>query len=432
MCAHRRGREPHRTPRARPAPRPNPSRQAGSQAGRPQRTRASPRVLSAWAHTPPLGLNSRASPLSRRRARRPSRATSPRTRCAWSTRCSHSSTASSATRTPSSSPPPTSPCTTPASNPQTSHTAAHAPALSPPTPARRSPRRSRVRASRRAGRHRRRLRRPRGHQAVHRPARPRRKARHHHRHRHRHATATPPPPRHRHRHATATPPPPPRHRHATATGVLALCRYDILTSCLLELRRAGVVAPFEELLPHASLLPLLPHPPPSFELLQGLSVAPTGSQVAASTAAVASTTATAHRPPPAARRPPPTAHRPPPTGQAPRHSMMLHALAARCEGLSGRALRKLPFLAHANLIASSATVSLEAYLDALHRSTVRAVQTGRGAPRPVLRARLAAWAPSHRLGLAAHSPTFAVPTPHPGPDHAGTAPSSSRATCARS
>ena len=118
--------------------------------------------------------------------------------------------------------------------------------------------------------------------------------------------------------------------------------------------------------------------------------------------------------------------------------MMLHALAARCEGLSGRALRKLPFLAHANLIASPATVSLEAYLDALHRSTVRAVQTrvqtGRGAPRPVclLRARLAAWAPSHRLGLAAHSPTFAVPTPHPGPDHAGTAPSSSRATCARS
>ena len=69
----------------------------------------------------------------------------------------------------------------------------------------------------------------------------------------------------------------------------------------------------------------------SFELLQGLSVAPTGSQ-------------------------------------APRHSMMLHALAARCEGLSGRALRKLPFLAHANLIAATATVGLEAYLDALHRA----------------------------------------------------------------
>ena len=48
--------------------------------------------------------------------------------------------------------------------------------------------------------------------------------------------------------------------------------------------------------------------------------------------------------------------------------MMLHALAARCEGLSGRALRKLPFLAHANLIAATATVGLEAYIDALHRA----------------------------------------------------------------
>jgi len=63
--------------------------------------------------------------------------------------------------------------------------------------------------------------------------------------------------------------------------------------------------------------------------------------------------------------------------------MMLHALAARCEGLSGRALRKLPFLAHANLVASPATVSLEAFLDALHRSAARAVRPGRGAPRPV-------------------------------------------------
>ena len=63
--------------------------------------------------------------------------------------------------------------------------------------------------------------------------------------------------------------------------------------------------------------------------------------------------------------------------------MMLHALAARCEGLSGRALRKLPFLAHANLIASPATVSLEAFLDALHRSAARAVRPGSGAPRPV-------------------------------------------------
>ena len=56
--------------------------------------------------------------------------------------------------------------------------------------------------------------------------------------------------------------------------------------------------------------------------------------------------------------------------------MMLHALAARCEGLSGRALRKLPFLAHANLIAATATVGLEAYLDALQRSRADAVQPG--------------------------------------------------------
>ena len=48
--------------------------------------------------------------------------------------------------------------------------------------------------------------------------------------------------------------------------------------------------------------------------------------------------------------------------------MMLHALAAGCEGLSGRALRKLPFLAHANLVAATVQVGLEAYLDALHRA----------------------------------------------------------------
>ena len=40
-------------------------------------------------------------------------------------------------------------------------------------------------------------------------------------------------------------------------------------------------------------------------------------------------------------------------------------------------------LAHANLVASPATVSLEAFLDALHRSAARAVRPGSGAPRPV-------------------------------------------------
>ena len=48
--------------------------------------------------------------------------------------------------------------------------------------------------------------------------------------------------------------------------------------------------------------------------------------------------------------------------------MMLHALAVQCEGLSGRALRKLPFLAHATLGAGAAPTELEAYLDALHRA----------------------------------------------------------------
>ena len=48
--------------------------------------------------------------------------------------------------------------------------------------------------------------------------------------------------------------------------------------------------------------------------------------------------------------------------------MMLHALAVQCEGLSGRALRKLPFLAHAQMGGAGAGVGLEVYLDALHRA----------------------------------------------------------------
>ena len=111
----------------------------------------------------------------------------------------------------------------------------------------------------------------------------------------------------------------------------ASARYDILSGCLAELSRAGVLAPFQELLPHFSLLPLLPQPPPTFELLQGLTVAAQGSQ-------------------------------------APRHSMMLHAICLLCEGLSGRALRKLPFLAHAQIGDTSGGMDLETYLDALHRA----------------------------------------------------------------
>jgi hypothetical protein len=48
--------------------------------------------------------------------------------------------------------------------------------------------------------------------------------------------------------------------------------------------------------------------------------------------------------------------------------MMLHAIALRCEGLSGRALRKLPFLGHAMFVPRAATnITLEKYLDALYR-----------------------------------------------------------------
>ena len=44
---------------------------------------------------------------------------------------------------------------------------------------------------------------------------------------------------------------------------------------------------------------------------------------------------------------------------------MLREIAQKCEGLSGRALRKIPFLAHAFFIQSS-SCSLEDYLLALN------------------------------------------------------------------
>ena len=51
--------------------------------------------------------------------------------------------------------------------------------------------------------------------------------------------------------------------------------------------------------------------------------------------------------------------------------MMLNALAVKCGGLSGRALRKLPFLAHAMFApeaAADAPLPLDDFLDALHRA----------------------------------------------------------------
>ena len=111
-------------------------------------------------------------------------------------------------------------------------------------------------------------------------------------------------------------------------------RYQILASCAHELRRAAVLGDFGDLLPHASVAPLLGATPPTF------------AQVAALRVEGAS-------------------------ASAPRHSMMLERVAELCDGLSGRALRKLPFLAHAMFAPEGLAdepLPLDAFLDALHRA----------------------------------------------------------------
>ena len=110
-------------------------------------------------------------------------------------------------------------------------------------------------------------------------------------------------------------------------------RYAILASCLAELGRAGVVA----LAPPGplsldELRPMVPRADTSFVLLARLT----------NVASVA----------------------------AP-HSLMLYALARECDGLSGRALRKLPLLAHALFAPSGAdgrALEAAAFLRALHRA----------------------------------------------------------------
>ena len=119
-------------------------------------------------------------------------------------------------------------------------------------------------------------------------------------------------------------------------------RYEILRTCVHELGRVGLVAPFASLLPPSTLLPMLPSPPPSFAQLSALSDDGT------------------------------------PSSRMARHSMLLHSLALACDGLSGRALRKLPFLAHALFGGQAAAptsgvdgggqLELEAYLGALHQA----------------------------------------------------------------
>ena len=110
-------------------------------------------------------------------------------------------------------------------------------------------------------------------------------------------------------------------------GVLA--RYRILVGCVHELGRVGVIAPFEALYDEASLRSMLPSPPPTYEQLAAL---PDDGSIARS-----------------------------------RHSMALHAIAAACEGMSGRALRKLPFLAHAlRAPPTDGPIALPLYLAALY------------------------------------------------------------------
>lgn len=115
-------------------------------------------------------------------------------------------------------------------------------------------------------------------------------------------------------------------------------RYQILGSCLQELARAGVIEPFGQFLSVEELLPMMPNPLPSFELVQGL-------------------------------------HLSSPTERGPKHSMMLYAIATECEGLSGRALRKLPFMSHALFSAgASAPEIIGCFLEALHRGVQHELQ----------------------------------------------------------
>ena len=124
-------------------------------------------------------------------------------------------------------------------------------------------------------------------------------------------------------------------------------RYQILRGCLHELGRVGLLAPFEPLLEGAALASLMPSPLPTFEQLAALEQA-------------------AHTP----------------VGMAaPRNSMALHAVALACEGCSGRALRKLPFLAHAlHAPQTGLPLPVEAFLNALYATALSEAE-GRGARR---------------------------------------------------
>ncbi len=117
----------------------------------------------------------------------------------------------------------------------------------------------------------------------------------------------------------------------------AAARYDILASCVCELRRVGAIAPFEPLLPIGALKPHLPSPPPTLERVLKLGAeacAPEGGGISPSLL----------------------------------NSSALYALATACDGLSGRALRKMPFLAQALFVPSAGPVALDAYLTAMQQT----------------------------------------------------------------
>ena len=122
-------------------------------------------------------------------------------------------------------------------------------------------------------------------------------------------------------------------------------RYEILRSCVHELCRAGLVrapAGAAALAPAKLLREMMPSPAPAFEQLLALS----GPADAPHSLGGAGGT---------------------------RHAMMLYAVAEACEGISGRALRKLPFLAHAlfgqgGSDGGAAPLELEACLLALRQA----------------------------------------------------------------
>ncbi len=125
--------------------------------------------------------------------------------------------------------------------------------------------------------------------------------------------------------------PPFPHAHTPATPDRTPHR-PLGRGCIAELVRRQLIAPSEPLLSYAALLPLIPSPPPDFDVLASLQVDDEQSA-------------------------------------APRHSMLLYLVVILTDGLSGRALRKLPFLAHA-LFAPSSTAAtgtgLGEFIGALH------------------------------------------------------------------